>query len=349
MLALSLTLCAIAVTTFLMVSSITSFNTKVVIEPAQIRSFKGEERSTKIVLIFKRARWINVNLSSVRAPFGVEAIFESQRGIAKVSLRSRYSGSFSGMTLQFEVIDILNLFSKQIQTVYADFIFESLPLSILTPIPRSRPMPLALGDRSGRSPGSSLELYALDEYQPFTETKNVMWKRVARMPDEKLIVRIRDSSIPKIVMIGFVQTKRRYDEGRLEWMDLTCEAIGMMGNSLIAAGCTIEMLRASQDAEHISSDEISDLDGLSDAIMHLSSPPSFSEDRKEIFEILANSDIVVCGMRELEDKELSLPISKKPTLAIFEERASPVFIGQQTMIFTGVEDVRKLVSKVLER
>jgi hypothetical protein len=349
MLVLALTLTAIAVITFLIVTSITKYNTKVLIDPSSTRTFKNESRSVNLVLIFKRARWINVNLSSVKGPFGVETSFTSQRGKAKISLISKYSGSFSGLTLQFEIIDILNLFSKQIQTIQSDFTFECLPLSILTPIPRSRPMPLALGDRSGRSPGSGLELYALEEYQPFTETKNIMWKRVARMPNEKLIVRIRDSSIPKLITVGFIQNKIRRDEAKLEWMDLTCEAIGTMGNGLLAAGCMVEILHTSaQSLDPIQRHEVSNLDELSDAIVHLSDPPSLSDDGQELFQILSKSDIVVCGMRELEDQALSNAISKKPTLAVFEERVTPSFIGQQTMIFTGVEDVRKLVSKVLE-
>jgi hypothetical protein len=349
MLVLALTLTAIAVIAFLIVTSITKHNTKVLIEPSSTRTFKNEVRTVNLILIFKRARWINVNLSSVKGPFGLETSFTSQKGKAKISLVSKYSGSFSGLTLQFEIVDVLNLFSKQIQTIQSDFTFECLPLSILTPIPRSRPMPLTLGDRSGRSPGSGLELYALDEYQPFTETKNIMWKRVARMPNEKLVVRIRDSSIPKLITIGFIQSKLRHEEAKLEWMDLTCEAIGTMGNGLLAAGCMVEILYTSaQSLDPIQKHEVSNVDELSEAIVHLWDPPMFSEDRTEIFHILSKSDIVVCGMRELEDEGLSHAISKKPTLAVFEERVTPRFVGQQSMIFTGVEDVRKLVSRILE-
>lgn len=354
MLALAFALTIVAVLSYVIMTSITPTNTRVIIDPATVRGFKRDELTSNIKLIVKRSRWVNVKLSAVRSQLGVDTRFEVlPQGIARISVRSKYAGRFKGLTLQLEATDILNLFQKEIQAVYTDFAFESLPLSILAPIPRSRPMPLTLGEKSGRSPGSSLELYALDEYQPYTETKNVMWKRVARMPDERLIVRIRDSTIPRIVTIGFIQNKKRHEQANLVWMDRACEAIGTMGNSLLAAGCMIELIQTSEEiqgntAEPIIIHEISSLDELSNAIMQLPDIPNPGENFGNILQVLNKSDIIVCGLWELEDRILAIPISKKPTLAIAEEKTSPVMVGQRTMIYTGVEDVRKLVSSVLE-
>jgi hypothetical protein len=350
MLAMTLAFSIVALIAFLIVLSVTHYNTKMVMDPPSIRGFKRDQLTTTIVLIFKRSRWINVNLASVKAQRGVDARFEVERsGVVKVTLSSRYAGRYSSLTLQFEIVDVLNLFKKQIQVVSVDFLYESLPLSILRQIPHSRPMPLTLGEKSGKSPGSSLELYSLEEYTPFTETKNVMWKRVARMPDEKLIVRVRDSSIPRLVSIGFVQIKKRQDQDYLEWMDLVCEAIGTMGNSLLTAGCLVEILQTSiEDPGSVLVHEITDLDGLSNAVMQLSVPPDPGKEMENVFRVIDRSDILVCGMRELEDHLVAPPISKKPALAVMEKRASPYVVGQQTMIYTGVEDVRKLISNVLE-
>jgi hypothetical protein len=349
MLVLAFTLSIVALISFAIVLSITRYNTKVVMEPTIIRGFKNDKLSANAVLVSKRARWVNSKLSTVKSQVGVETQFELSDGLAKIYITSRYAGRFSSLTLQFEVRDILNLFSKRIQRVYADFTYDSLPLSILVPLPHSRPMPLALGERSGKSPGSSLELHSIEQYRPFTETKNVLWKKVARMPDESLVVRIRDSSIPKLIRIGFVQRAKREPKAKLEWMDLACEGIGMMGNSLLAAGCAIEILHMSKESGNkISIHEISSLEGLSNAIMELSDSPNLGSDVQNLFEILDKSDIVVCGTRELEERSLAVPISKLPALVIAEQGASPLLVGQKTMLYTGMEDVRKLVSKVLE-
>lgn len=349
MLALSFTLSIVAVISFLIVLSVTRSNTKVVIDPVAVRGFKGDELVTSVVLIFKRARWITVNLSSVEGPFGVDTKFKMEDNVAKVSIKSKYAGNYSGLTLQLEVRDVLDLFSKKIQAIYTDFILDSLPSSMLVPIAHSRPLPLALGDRSGRSPGSSLELYALDDYQPYTETKNILWKRVARMPDERLIIRIRDSSIPRVIRVGVIRNIVRMKEDRLVWMDLVCEGIGSMGNNLLATGCSIEVISTSLEGEDpIVINNVTNLDELSNALMGLSDPPNPGKENRNLFDVIARADIIVCGMKELQDRVLSLAISKKPTLMIAEENAAPFLVGQQAMIYTGVEDVRKLISKVLE-
>ena len=349
MLALGFALAVVAVLAFVIVSSINRSNTKIVIDPTSIRGFKGDNLSTTAVLIFKRARWITVNLASVEGSVGVDVKFKAENGVANITVNSKYAGHFSGLTLQLEIRDVLNLFSKRIQTIYSDFVFDSLPSSMLVPIARSRPMPLALGDRSGRSPGSSLELYALDDYQPFTETKNILWKRVARMPDEKLIIRVRDSSIPKVITIGLVNGATRIKEERIIWMDLVCEGIGSIVNNLIATGCSVEIIRTSIESQDpIVIDGISNLEELSSSLMELADPPSVGKENSNLFELIVRSDIVVSGMRELEDKILSAAVSKKPTLLIGEQNATPFMIGQQAMIYTGNEDIRKLVSKILE-
>jgi hypothetical protein len=349
MLLLALTLAIVALISFLIVLSITRYNTKVVMDPTQIRGFKNDKLWTSAVLVSRRARFVNSKLARVRSQVGVETQFELSEGLAKIYITSKYAGRFSSLTLQFEVRDILNLFSKRIQTFHSDFAYDSLPLSILVPLPHSRPMPLALGERSGKSPGSSLELYSIEQYRPFTETKNILWKRVARMPDESLVVRIRDSSIPKVIRIGFVQMTMRDPKAKLEWIDLVCEAIGMMGNSLLATGCTMEIRHASRaDKNPISFRQISSLEELADALMRLSVSPGLSSDLQNMFKILDESDIIVTGARELELKPLAVAVSKLTALVIAERDASPLLVGQKTIMYTGVEDVRKLVSKVLE-
>jgi hypothetical protein len=349
MLLLALTLAAVALISFLIVFSITRYNTRVVMEPTKLRGFKNDRLSTSAVLVSTRARWVNSKLSAVRSQAGIEAQFELSEGLARIYVISRYAGRFSSFTLQFEVRDILNLFSKRIQTVAADLTFDSLPLSLLAPIPHSRPMPLALGERSGKSPGSSLELYSIEEYRPFSETKNILWKKVARMPDERLLVRVRDSSIPKVIRIGFIQKAKRNLRSKLEWIDLVCEAIGMMGNSLMAVGCTVEILHAAKEStSSVSIHEVTSLEDLASAIMELSESPELSPDLESLFKILDQTDIAVCGAGELEERQLALPLSKLPALVVAERGASPFLLGQKAMMYSGVEDVRKLVSKVLE-
>ncbi len=151
MLAVAFTLALVALIAFLIVVSVTRYNTRVVMDPTKIRGFKNDELTANALLIFKRGRLVNSNLSSVKSQVGVETRFELSEDLAKIFVISKYAGRFTSLTLQFEVRDILNLFSKQIYTVYADFTYDShrLKLNLASPATseESQPNILPLEER----------------------------------------------------------------------------------------------------------------------------------------------------------------------------------------------------------
>jgi hypothetical protein len=393
LLALGFTLSIIALICAAIIGSITTFNTRLIFEHPHLSGFKGDVMTTHVEIIVKRARWITVNLAKVEPPPGVEVSVKVVReNLVRLSVRTRYSGRFEGFLMHLEVRDILNLFSKKVQTLYSEFVLESFPSSLLASIPRSKPMPLTLGDRSTRSPGSSLELYALEQYQPFSETKNVLWKRVARMPDEQLIVRVRESSIPKTIRIGFILRVERFEEyalytdeeerelARLRWRDLICEGLGSIGNNLLAVGCNLEIAHTSrkkmdvdllkeqqavksslgmkrdpskirQDVldEGIEVSFVEDIPELSSALMQLWDLPWNGPNDEKLFDVVARSDLIVCGVRDLSNKIVANAVARKPALVISEEGAQPSVVGNQAIIFSGIEDIKRLVSMIIEK
>ncbi len=339
---------------FAIVASVTNYNTKLKLEPPVLRGFKGDELNANVVLEFRRGKWIAVKPTLIDAPFGLETKSDlGGNNSTRISLSSKYAGRLSGLGIQIEVTDIMNLFSKKIQTIQVDFVFDCLPLSILTPLVHTKPIPLALGERSGMSAGSSPELYALKEYTAFTETKDILWKRVAGMPDERLVVRVRDSSLPKTVRIGFLVNAKRDRDVRLSFIDLACEGAGMIMNLLLAAGCVVEVIDYSDargNGQGLEVSYVKEFPELADALMKVSSNGSHSDpDFEYSLKVSQRADIIVCGMRELEDPKLSVEIARKPTLAIMEDRSSPYAVGEQTLFYSGLEDVRKIVSRVLEK
>ena len=351
MVALAFTLALGSLVSYLVLASITTAKTKIVIDPERMRGFKGDEFPATISIIFKRARWVSVHLSSIRLPEGIIVKSqEAKQGLVRLLVKSPYAGLFEGIELRLELWDTLGLFSKEFLTADSKFTLESLPLSLLSSISATRPLPLSIGDRSARAHGSSLELYSLDEYQPFSETKNLLWKKIARMPDERLIVRVREAMIPRIVRIGLVESAARQPEMKLRFMDLICEGTGALCNNLLAVGSSIEILSATQDASGgIQPILISNIEEISDALMKTLGRTVDLEVNSGQSEVIMRSDIVVSGLLELEDEYLATAISKKPSLLIQEEDVLPVQVGEQSIIYSGVEDVRKLVSKVIER
>jgi hypothetical protein len=370
LLALDLTLAIVALISFLIVQSVSKFNTKLTFESSRLSSFKGEQVRTKVSVQLKRARWINASVRSVDPPAGIESSFSVvDENTISVAMKTKYAGRFEKFLLHLQVTDIFNLFSKEIAAVYADFCFDSLPGSLLAPIPKSKPMPMTLGDRSLHSSGSSLELYALDQYHPYDETKNVLWKRVARMPDERLIVRIRESSIPKSIQIGFLQITDRFEDlaqpgakedekeaknaAELIWKDRVCEGLGAVGNNILALGCEINIIHTAKGSGRrpfeTDVEPAADLGDLSQAIMNIWGDPANGENNENLFAVLDQCDLVVCGMRDLGDSEVALAIARKPCLLILEEWTIPELIGREALIYSGIEDVKRLVAKLVER
>ncbi len=367
MLALALTLAIVALVCFLIVRSVSEFNTVLVFDPSRLSSFKGEEAQTKVHVQLLRARWVRAGVGAVESPSGVESKFTiSAENTLSIRMKTRYAGRFEGFAVRLQVTDILNLFSKEIATLYADFRLDSLPVSLLAPIPTSKPMPLTLGESSTRSPGSSLELYALDQYQPYSETKNVLWKRVARMPDERLIVRVRESSIPRLIRIGFIAIDNRFRDltlsekvdqqeavgtSELFWKDMICESLGAIGNLILSLGCEIEISHTGEKEEKpgIVSETVNDFGDLAGAIMNLWEAPENGERNENLFEVIAMSDIIICGMRDLADESIAPAVSRKPALVISEKWTEPAYIGRQAFVYTGVEDLKQFVVKVVDR
>ncbi|MGI0079552.1 MAG: hypothetical protein ACRECH_08005 [Nitrososphaerales archaeon] len=351
MIALAFALAIAALISYLVLASITITTTKIVITPERTRLFKGDEFPATIQVIFKRARWVTTHLSSLGLPYGMIAKAQEMReGLIEVLIKSPYAGLFSGVQIRLELLDTLGLFSKELKTADAKFTLESMPLSILARVPAMRALPLSIGDRSARSRGSSLELYSLDEYRPFSETKNLLWKKIARMPDEKLIVRVRDAMIPKIVRIGLVESVERIPSMKLRFMDLFCEGMGALCNNLFAIGSSVEILSSTQDAMGgVEPFLILNIEQLMDVLIKTLSQNADPKDTRRLTEVIARSDIVVSGLLELEDEYLATAISKKPSLLIQDEGVHPAVVGEQAIVYSGIEDVRKLVSKVVER
>ena len=350
MIALAFALSIAILISYAILASVTMTETTITIEPKEMRGFKGDEFQATISTMFKRGRWVSVHLSSFQLPDGV--IVKSQElseGVAKLIVKSPYAGRFAGLGIRLELWDALGIFSKEFQTVNSQFVLESLPLSLLAPVRATKPIQLSIGERSASSQGTSLELYSLEEYQPFTETKNLLWKKIARMPDERLIVRVREATIPEVVRIGLLDIATRKGEARLRFADLVCEGVGALCNNLIAAGCSIEILSPSQELGGIESFLVSNASELGDGLMSFLSKPATQKESISQTQIAVLSDIIVTGLLELEDLNIANPIAKKLSLLIQDENALPLVVGDRSTIYSGLEDILPLVSKVLER
>ncbi len=313
---------------------------KAVLEENHLKGFKGDTLSATVRLGPRRLGWTSISASSAIA--GVEQAGAAiQDGKVTLNFETRYAGRFRGLGLRLEFGDPLQLFSKVHEISYDDFTVDVLPLSLLRPTSARKTSMLTLGEEPAGAPGMGQELFSIDEYEPFSDPKNIIWKRVARSPDQSLFVRIRESNVPSVIRVGLLDAARR-DE-RLSWVDLFCEGVGLLGKELIDLGCHLEVSYGSPSGLMVC--QVSDLQDLAEALLSFSSSASGAQFGDQLID---QSDVIVTGLREVEEPNIARTLSRKPSMLI-HERASPMYIGERSVVFTGRESIFPFVARVVER
>ena len=267
----------------------------------------------------------------------------------------KYAGRSQGVKVGISLTDPLRLFNRLDQTVRTRARARhdaSLP-------PRPRGPKEAEGHRVRRADraayaGQGQELYKLDDYNP-GYTKDIAWRRVAESPDEALIARVREANVTDAVRIGVVRFAERGKDERAAWTDMLCEALGEVGREVLETGAATILLyhvpgpggRGGEEERLRGMKSVSseDIDELAEAVMSCSAAP----DSRDVGSVVAESDLVVTGLRELEDEGMARVIARKPLLLVYEKASRPPAFADKAVIWTGKEDLLPLIRKTLER
>ena len=346
-LALCLALLVTAALSEVILAAATTGKISVHFDQPHLICFKEGEVKENFRINYKTRRFVKVKISSIKAPAGVETLpDESSKDGLRLIFRPRYAGRYQGLTATFEFRDPLELFSKSLQISIDDFVLDCIPESLFRETRAHRPMALALGEKIGKTHGSGQEFYAIDEYTPGIERKNIFWKKIASMPDERLLVKVRESNIPKFLTIGLIRTVLRGEQEQLVWTDRACEGISLIGKNIFSIGCGLNLVFESATGPiRLQALDISE---LAEAVMQLS--VGQISDIESTSELLYQSEICVTGLKELNVDLLALAVARKPCLLIEEEEPTlPRTIGNLAVIFTGRENVSELVDKVVGR
>jgi hypothetical protein len=188
--------------------------------------------------------------------------------------------------------------------------------------------------------------------------KDIIWKRVARSPDETLVARVREANVRDVVRVGVVRFAER-GEDRTAWTDLLCEALGYIGKEAFEMGASFTVLYHSpQGVERrdrgkvqeerslgLTQARATDLPELAEVVMSC----SVASGSREIDAVVDDSDFVITGLRELEDEKMAAVISDKPMLLIYDEASPPSTFADRSVIYSGNENLLQLVRNMLER
>ncbi len=289
---------------------------------------------------------LSLRVNAIRMPGGVEVSFKSVGQTAvEVTAIPRYAGRYRGLRAKYELNDSLGIFGEFGEAEFEDFTIDVLPLALLEPAQRVVIPAVTMGEKPAGRRGAAQELYAIDEYHPFAETKEILWKRAAaRTPDEPLLVRVREANIPRSLKIGLLEVVER-GSGRPLWMDSATEAIAAIGGILLRAGTEVEVLRSSSGG--VARLRASNLGELANLVVEMWT----SIDTSHLLEVTTEADFLVAGLEELERRAVSEAARKKPSLLILDEGSgsSPRRMTERTIVYSGAESVVRVVSEVLAR
>jgi len=269
-----------------------------------------------------------------------------------------WAGRCKGVRVGVSFTDPLRLFNRLDKTLTTQLVLDTMPLSLLAPEVQRRLKVIGYGERSSGYSGQGQELYKLDEYNP-GYTKDIAWRRVAESPDEALLARVREANVRDVVRVGVVRFADREGDERAPWTDLLCEALGEIGRDVLETGASVVFLYHSPPRDGGRGPEMSeeerlrgltsaaaeDVDELAEAVMSCSVAPG----SRDVDWVVAESDLLVTGLRELEDERMASVVARRPLLVVYEKTSSPPTFAQRAVVWTGREDLLPLIRKTLER
>jgi hypothetical protein len=194
--ALGLSLVAMAVISVAIFEFVIKGGVKTVMERGHVTITKGEEYETMLNVQLRGGGWVDTGLATFEAEAGQQMQIEALSG-GNVRLRflGRHAGRTEGVKVGMTLHDPLNLESRLEEVVYEDFVLDTLPASLFTSaVPKQRRV-YGFGEQPTGYSGAGQELYGLEEYNRETDTKNVIWKRVAKSPNDVLIAGVREAGV----------------------------------------------------------------------------------------------------------------------------------------------------------
>jgi uncharacterized protein (DUF58 family) len=313
----------------------------VTVEPARMRMFKRQMRSVVLRLSTLGSGFARISSVKMIGPFGLEGeVGKLDRGVAELSIRAAYAGVFRGTRIAVTMTDALGLFTH---TEESDpgMVVESLPRSLLLPDSPMPVSPIVQGEVSTGGRGAGQELYSIEPYQPGSDAKDVMWKRVARSGDDNLQVRVREASAKASVRI-LLMLGGMGEEDRVRYMDLASEAMAQLGKKLTSLGVMVEMAWSRDDQVTVSA--ASNPVELASAVTDLWSPKTFAGD---VDLALLRTDLLVTDPKMLDDDRIKNFVKRRPVLLLWSGRPRQAS-GGSLFSFSGEDDLTQLAEVLLE-
>jgi uncharacterized protein (DUF58 family) len=307
----------------------------------RLRAFKNESKTIPLQVHSNASSGMRLKLVSVGGQAGLEGeLRERGDGAAELLLRSRYAGRSEQLALEFQTTDPLGLFARRI-TARLDLIHESLPLALKDASPPIAIYPMSYGDSPSGRRGPGMELYAVGRYLSAQDPRDIMWKKAAGMSDESLPLREREANVRKSVRV-VVAVQSGSEEEAARRGDLVAEAIAQLGKQLLSAGTDVEIGLAAGSGWGGPRVRASNLRELADAtLLRWTSEVTWEPMMRP------PCDILVIGPSEFRDGSILAAAGFGRLLLVTDEKLPLARAPSAVTMFSGREDLTKLIASVL--
>ncbi len=256
----------------------------------------------------------------------------------EIKITPRFAGAFVVTAASLGAHDALGAYVSE-RDVPLELRVECLPLALLTPDEPFRLSPITVGENPVGRKGTGQELYAVEEYHANADSKDILWKRVARAGDDSIPVRVRETNLrTRVTMELRLQWSSEVE--RTKRMDLALEAIARIGKVLLSAGTELEVVYPSQGS--MGSSRARTRRELAELLIEVSgasaSDHSGLQDIRDCDLLVASVDT----MTTLSGRHTT------PTLVVSDGAENPD-LPVDAFVFTGGEDLSALTLLVLDR
>ena len=296
-----------------------------------VRLFKRDSVEVAIRLS-GQGRWSKEVVESVSVEGPVDAQISATGGELRLRLTPSRAGRFRGLALTTRFQDALGLFTTREKVGRPDFTIDSLPVSLLER-PRVPGTPyIVVGENPAGAPGTGQEFFGIAEYSGNSESKDILWKRAAKDPHRPLMARVREANTPMSVRVLIIHGRMEEDEGP-DLVDIQCEALGVLGSSLLSMGAGLEITGPDGQGA-VAGDE----EELAEAIMATSTAGSLAGWARP------DGKGILVAVGELPEGALKA-LGTMPAVFIGRDRSTA--IDRRAVDFTGSEGLEGIVSEAL--
>ena len=299
-----------------------------------IRLFKHQEGRIALALRGRPGWWTSPKIESVSVGDPVDTSVSADGEHFLVKVKPLKAGRFTRFVVAVELNDPIGLLSLSRQLVLDQMVLDSLPISLLSRPGAGRPIPVIVGESPAGAPGKGQEFYGIETYTEQSESRDILWKRAASSPHRPLLARVREANSPAYVDISVAHGE--IDKaGLADLVDLQCEALGLLGETLLANGVEVEIAGPDGVSRHARTEE-----DLAAAIMET----SVAGEGPGLQMVPTGGSGILMAVGEIPGDAVAY-LGRRPVVFVGTKKHHPA--DRFSTDFTGVEDLSRIVSMVL--